>query len=306
MDAGHPRTYAEDGVASNHAAVADMRGRVCVVTGATRGIGKATSLILAKLGATVVLVARDARRGESVVDEVRSESGNPDASLLVSDLASLASIRSAANQLAERFDAIHVLVNNAGVSIRRRSLSADGIEQTLAVNHLAPFALSRLLLPLLKRGAPSRIVNVSSELERWGRIDFDNLQMTRRYNGTRAYLQSKLANVMFTYELSEQTRDAGVTVNCVYPGLVTTDLLRERWWWSAAWLRPVWRAVFLAPEQAAAGVAHVASAAALEGLTGKCFDRSGRQVRTSSRSRDEALRRRLWRASEELTDLRFP
>src|SRR5206468_8721958 len=136
----------------------------------------------------------------------------------------------------------------------RRTLSADGIESTLAVNHLAPFLLTQLLLPNLRAGSLGRVVTVSSSLARWGRIDFGDLQSERHYNGTRAYLQSKLANIMFTASLGERLAGSGVTAVCVYPGLVATDLLRERWWWRARWLRPLWRSIFLTPNEAGRAV----------------------------------------------------
>ena len=192
-------------------------------------------------------------------------------------------------------------MNNAGISLGRRIESADGIEMTLAVNHLAPFLLTQSLLPALRAGAPSRVVNVSSELERWGRIDFGDLQGERRYNGTRAYLQSKLANVLFTYALAERLAGTGVTANCVYPGLAATDLLRDRWWWRAPWLRPLWRVLFLTPDEGAQAAVWAATAPEISDVSGACFARSRRRIRTSRRSRDAALAAQLWAWSTRLT-----
>src|ERR671935_479990 len=194
-----------------------MRGRVCLITGANRGIGRATALELARLGATVVLLCRDAERCARAREEVRRESGNDKVTTVALDLASLASVREAAAEVARRFAAVHVLVNNAGVNRVRRAVSADGFEMTFAVNHLGPFLLTNLLVPLLRAGAPARVVTVTSRFERWGRIHFDDLQLARRYGATRAYTQSKLANVLFTYELAERLRGSGVTANCVHP-----------------------------------------------------------------------------------------
>lgn len=283
-----------------------LRGRVCVVSGANRGIGKATALGLARLGATVVLLARDARLGAAACDDVRRESGNPLVSLVGIDLASFASVRAAAAEIASRHPALHVLVNNAGVNLARRTTSADGVETTLAVNHLGPFLLTNALLPLLRRGAgegggDARVVTVTSEFERFGRIAFDDLQGARRYVGLLAYTQSKLANVLFTYELAARLAGTGVTANCVYPGLVATDLMRDRLWWSPRWLRALWGRVLLSPEEGARASVYAASAPALAGVTGKCFDRRGRAVRTSRRSYDVTAQKRLWRASEVLT-----
>jgi retinol dehydrogenase 14 len=279
-----------------------LRERVCLVTGANRGLGQATALGLARLGATVVMIGRDAVRIARAGDDVRRESGNPDVSYLVADLGSLASVRRAAEEAARRFPAIHVLVNNAGVNLARRAISADGIEMTFAVNHVAPFLLTNLLLPLLRAGAPSRVVTVTSWFERFGRIDVDDVRGTgRRYRGLGAYYRSKLANVLFTYELAARLTGTGVTANCVDPGLVATDLLRDRVWWSPRWLQRVWRTILLTPERAARGVIHAASSSELDGVTGCCFGVSGRPRRTSRRSYDVALRERLWHASAELT-----
>jgi NAD(P)-dependent dehydrogenase (short-subunit alcohol dehydrogenase family) len=278
--------------------------RVCLVTGANRGLGKATSLGLARQGATVVMLGRDAVRVALAADEVRRASGNPDVSYLVIDLGALASVREAAGEIARRFGAIQVLVNNAGVNLARRVISPDGFEMTFAVNHLGPFLLTNLLRPLLRAGAPSRVVNVTSWFERFGRIDFDDIRGThRRYRPLRAYYQSKLANVLFTYELAERLAGTGVTVNCVDPGLAATDLLRDRLWWSPRWLQPLWRAVLLSPERAARAAIDAASAPALTLVTGRCLAAGGRAKRTSRRSHDRRLRERLWEISAELTKL---
>jgi retinol dehydrogenase 12 len=283
---------------------AAMRGRVCLVTGANRGLGKATALGLAGRGATVVILGRDPHRVALASDDVRRESGNPDVSYLVVDLGSLASVRAAAAEVARRFSAIHVLVNNAGVNLTRRAVSPDGFEMTLAVNHLGPFLLTNLLLPLLRAGAPSRVVNVTSWFERLGRIDFDDLHSERkRYGALAAYYQSKLANALFTYELAERVAGTGITVNAVDPGLAATDLLRDRMWWSPRWLQPVWRTFLLSPDRGARAAVHAASAPEVEAVTGRCFGVSGRAKRTSRRSHDPAIRKRLWNTSVELTGL---
>jgi NAD(P)-dependent dehydrogenase (short-subunit alcohol dehydrogenase family) len=281
-----------------------MRGRVCLVTGANRGLGKATALGLARLGATVVILGRDEDRVAAASDEVGRESGNPDVSHLVVDLGSLASVRNAADEITRRFSAIHILVNNAGVNLARRTVSADGFEMTLAVNHLGPFLLTNLLLPLLRAGAPSRLVNVTSWFERFGRIDFDDLHAERkRYRPLAAYYQSKLANALFTYELAERLAETGVTVNCVDPGLVATDLLRDRLWWSPRWLQPWWRKVLFSADHGARAAIYAASSPATESVTGRCFGTRRREKRTSRKSHDVTARKRLWRVSAKLTGL---
>lgn len=260
---------------------------VCVVTGASRGIGKSTAAALTALGATVVTLGRD-----------------PSRNTVACDLASFASIRAAAAEITARWPRIHLLVNNAGVQHLQRRVSADDIEATLAVNHLAPFLLTRLLLPSLERAAPARVVTVSSSLARWGRIDFDHLQQARRYNGTRAYLQSKLANIMFTLSLADRLTRSAVTAVCVYPGLVATDLMRERWWWRARWLRPLWRAIFLHPDDAARAVLAAATATTVH--PGCCFALGGRSVPAPPQARDSEQRRRLWDATVRLVGVDFP
>jgi retinol dehydrogenase-14 len=279
-----------------------MQGRVCLVTGANRGLGKETALGLARHGANVVLLGRDASRLVRASDDIERASRNPDVSHVVVDLGSLESVRAAAGEIARRFSVIHVLVNNAGVNLKRHVISPDGYEMTFAVNHLGPFLLTNLLLPLLRGGAPSRIVNVTSWFERFGRIDLDDLHAERkRYSGLSAYYQSKLANVLFTYELAERLRGTGVAVNCVDPGLSATDLLRDRLWWSPRWLQPIWRAVLLSPSRAADPAIHAASAPELDEITGVCFRRTGERQQTSRRSRDVAARRKLWELSIQLT-----
>jgi len=273
-----------------------MLRRVCLITGANRGLGLATSTGLARLGATVLMLCRDAARGERALGTVRRDSGNDDVKLVVADLASLVSIRRAAAEIAEQHAVLHALVNNAGVNVARRRESVDGFELTFAVNHLAPFLLTNLLLPLLEAGAPARIVNVTSSFERLGRIHFDNLQLLRGYTATRAYTQSKLANVLHAYEIAERLRGTGVTANCVHPGLVATDLMRDL----PGWLRSLWGKLLLTPEKGARGIIHLAAAPDLEAVSGQYFSRM-KEARSSHRSHDVALRKQLWEISAQMT-----
>jgi NAD(P)-dependent dehydrogenase (short-subunit alcohol dehydrogenase family) len=284
-----------------------MHGRVCLVTGASRGLGRATALGLARHGATVVMHARDERLLAAARDDVAAQSGNPHVSMIVADLASFEEIRLAAGDLRARHHALHVLVHNAGVNPSRRKLSADGIELTFAVNHLAPFLLTHELLPLLRRGAPeggARVVTVASMFERFGRMAFDDLQGARVWIGPLAYAQSKLANVLFTYELAERLHGTGITANCVDPGLVATDLMREHVLFRPRWLKAVWGRVLSTPDKGARAAVHAASAAELTTVTGQCFDRFGRRIRTSRQSRNERTREKLWKLSEEMTGVR--
>ena len=277
---------------------------MCLVTGANRGIGKATATALARLGATVVMLARDERLLAAARDQVALESGNTDVSTVVADLASFADVRAAALAIATRHPALHVLVHNAGVNPTRRSLSSDGIELTFAVNHLAPFLLTHELMPVLRRGAAdggARVITVTSIFERFGRLSLGNVRAEGRWVAFLAYTRSKLANVLFTYELAERLAGTGITANCVDPGLVATDLMREHALFRPRWLRALWSRVLLPPDAGARAAVYAASAPALVNVTGQCFDRYGRRVRTSRRSHDVELRRRVWLTSVELT-----
>ena len=279
--------------------------RVCVVTGATRGIGRATAISLARLGAQVVIVGRDSAR----MDDVRREAeraANADVSCIRADYSSLTSVRRAAGEIAHRWPAIHVLVNNAGINAGRRQVSADGFELTFAVNHLAPFLLTSLLVPALAAGAPSRIVNVTSVFAHVAGIDVDDIMFEhRRYGSTRAYNQSKLSTAMFTMELAQRLAGSGIAANCVSPGLVATDLMREHWWFRPGWLRALWSRWLLSPEAAAARVVRVATSEALDGVSGQCFAATSRPVSLPRRARDVALRRSLWELSASLTNARL-
>jgi len=278
------------------------RDRVCVITGATRGIGRATAIAMAKLGAQVVLVGRDETRLDAVRAEARSAANNPNVFWVRADFASLVSVRQAAEEITQRWPAVHVLVNNAGINSAHRQTSAEGYELTLAVNHLAPFLFTTLLVPSLAHGSPSRVVNVISVFAHFGRMDFDDLMYARhRYGSTAAYNRSRLATAMFTLELADRVEGLGITVNCVSPGLVATDLLREHWWSRAGWLRPFWKKVLLAPEDAAARIVRVATDDALTDVTGQCFAASLRPILMPRAARRAKARARLWTESVQLT-----
>lgn len=275
----------------------NMSGKVCVVTGATAGIGKETALALAKMGATVVIVGRDAIKAGRTVAEIAGASNNAKVEWVLADFASLDAVRAAAAEIGRRYRAIHVLVNNAGIANKRRTLSADGFELTFAVNHLAPFLFTRELLPLLRAGAPSRIVNVSSAAERHGPIDFDDLQSERSYRGFAVYGRTKLMNVLFTYELSARLAGSGVTANCLHPGAVATDMLRQLPWWLYALISPFLKT----PQQGAATTVFLASSPAVEGVSGGYYEQE-KARRSSPRSYDVSARKRLWELSEALVD----
>ena len=276
-----------------------MEGKVCVVTGATAGIGKETALALAKMGATVVMVARDAAKSARTVDEIEKAAPTATVDVVLADFASLAAVREAAGEIGKRYRAVHVLVNNAGVANKHRTLSADGFELTFAVNHLAPFLFTRELLPLLRSGTPARIVTVASAAEAHGAIDFDDLQSEKRYRGFAVYGKSKLANVLFTYELASQLSGSGITANCLHPGTVATDMLRQLPWLVFTVISPF----LLTPEQGAMTQVYLASSPHVEGVSGGYYVK-GKAARSSPRSYDVGARKQLWEASEAMVDKR--
>ncbi len=274
-----------------------MAGKVVVVTGANAGIGKAAALALARMGARVGMVSRSRERGETARADVVRESGSAAVELFLADLSAQGEVRRLAAEIRERCGRLDVLVNNAAVYTRERTLSPDGIELQFAVNHLAPFLLTGLLLDLLERSAPARVVTVSSEAHRPVHLDWDDLQGERRYLGLRAYGAAKLANLLFTRELARRMAGRGVTANAVHPGVVATELLFGGW----GPLRLL-RRFMRTPEQGARVVVRLASAPELEGVTGRYF-RDEREIRPSAAALDDEAARRLWRLSAELTGL---
>ena len=272
-----------------------MSGKVCVVTGATAGLGKETALALATMGATVVIVARDAAKASRTADEIEKAAPNAQVDVVLADFASLDAVRAAAREIGARYRAVNVLMNNAGVAKKNRTLSADGYELTFAVNHLAPFLFTRELMPLLQAGAPARIVNVASAAEAHGPIDFDDLQSEKNYRGFRVYGKTKLMNVLFTYELAQRLANTSVTANCLHPGAVATDLLRQL----PRWLYTIISPFLLSPEEGAKTQIYLASSPAVDGVTGKYYVRK-RAVRSSWRSYNVEAQKRLWDVSETL------
>ncbi len=276
-----------------------MDGRVVLITGGTGGIGKATATALAAMGAEVVVTGRNPEKGEKAVGEIRETSGNANVSLLLADLAVQAEVRRLAQEFKERHDRLDVLINNAGGVFGRREETPDGIEWTLAVNHLAPFLLTNLLLDLLKKSAPSRVVTVSSEAQRWGRMDFDDLQSEKRYRSFPVYGMTKLANVMFTFELAERLEGTGVTANCMHPGSVNTDFAANNRDLSSLFFR-LFKPFMRTPEGGADTLVYLAASPEVEGMTGKYL--LDRKVTTASNvAYDKATRQRLWEESTKLT-----
>lgn len=277
----------------------DLQGRVCLITGCSGGIGKEAARRLAARGATVLAVCRDAARGEAAVAELRGPGGDRDVRLLLADLSSQAEVRRLAGEVRGRHARIHALVNNAGAIFRERGVTVDGIERTFALNHLAPFLLTQLLLEPLRAAAPSRIVTVASDAHRVARLDFDDLGNERRYNWGMAYAQSKLANVLFTYELARRLQGSGVTANCLHPGAIMTGIWRE----APALVRGLVRLgapMMVSPARGADRIVQVAASPEIDGVSGAYFAK-GRPARSSPASYDTAAAARLWEISERLT-----
>ena len=275
----------------------DMSGKVCVVTGANSGIGIETAEGLARMGATVVMVCRDPERGRAALESIKARSGNQSIELMICDFASQAQIRKLAEEFKQRHDRLDVLVNNAGLVLTRRTLTEDGLETTFAVNHLGYFLLTNLLLDVIKRSAPSRIVNVASTAHHSGTIDFNDLQGERSYGTMRAYGQSKLANILFTYELARRLEGSNVTVNCLHPGVIGTNIFR-----SVPGLGAMAKLFLKSPKKGAETSIYLATSPEVAEVTGKYFD-DKRAVRSSRESYDEAVAQRLWQLSERLTGI---
>ena len=286
----------------------DMGGRICLITGATSGIGKATAWALAYLGATVILVCRDASKGRDVSRDIRAATNNDTVAVMVADLSLQSDIRRLAEKFTRQYDRLDVLVNNAGAMFPQRVETAEGIETTLAVNHLAPFLLTNLLLDRLRAAGHGRVVNVNSDEHDKGRIDFDDLQMRRSYPrrgiGMQAYGNAKLANLLTTYELARRLRNSGVTANALHPGYVATNILPfDQAIGPVRLLKPLWRVarhLILSAEEGAATPVYLAASPDVRHLSGLYFQNRA-PTASSAASRDPELQRRTWEISERLT-----
>jgi NAD(P)-dependent dehydrogenase (short-subunit alcohol dehydrogenase family) len=268
--------------------------RICLITGATSGIGRATAHALAEIGATTVLVARDPPRGEATAEEIRRATGNDRIEVLIADLSSQASIRELAGAFRREHDRLDVLVNCAGAFFRERRVTVDGLEMMFALNHLAYFLLTNLLLDLLRRSGSARVLNVTAPATT--KIDFDDLQGERRYRPFTAFGASKVANLMFTFELARRLEGTGIMANAVHPGRVRSDIMRE----APAPFRLLTRLVSGSPERAGAAIAHLATSSLFAGKTGR-FYRDGKEIRPPEYAMSVEVQRRLWDASDRLT-----
>jgi NAD(P)-dependent dehydrogenase (short-subunit alcohol dehydrogenase family) len=280
-----------------------VKGKTVFITGATNGIGKAAALEIARQGASIVIVGRDKAKTEVVTNELRKTSGNKNVDYLLADLSSQASIHKLADDFKARHSRLDVLINNAGGVFDTRKTTVDGLEYTFAFNHLAYFLLTHLLLDTLKASTPSRIINVSSSAEGLGKIDFSDLQSEKKYSGFPVYSKSKLANVMFTYELAKRLQGTGVTANVLHPGRVKTGFGDNS-------QTPMMRLLIaalknlgaLTPEQGADTVVYLATSPEVGAVTGKFFHKR-KEGKTNALSYDDTANQRLWEESAKLVKL---
>ena len=280
-----------------------MKDKICLITGATSGIGKAAAVQLAELGATVVLVGRNSEKTSAVVEDVKEQTGNQEVYFLIADLSSQQAIRQLADDFKAHHQRLDVLVNNAGALMLSRQESIDGIEMTLALNHLSYFLLTNLLLDVLKSSSPSRIVNVASDSHQNAHLDFEDLQIQQKYRGYKAYGRSKLANMLFTYELARRLEGTGVTANGLHPGLVATSFLATNNGLRGRVFNFFVRRAGRSAENGARTITYLATSSDVEGVTGGYFMDEGVVVDSSQASYDKDASLRLWQVSEELTGL---
>ncbi|MDP4089907.1 MAG: SDR family oxidoreductase [Bacillota bacterium] len=276
------------------------KGDIVLITGGSAGMGKAAAVLLAKHGAHVVILCRNKERGEKALEDIRKETGSSEVDMMLCNLGSLESIRGFAEEFKRKYGRLNVLVNNAGVIIPGRHETVDGFELQFGVNHLGHFLLTNLLLDALKAGAPSRIVVVASGAHKQGKIHLDDLNLTGNYNLVRAYCQSKLANVLFTYELAERLKGYGITANCLHPGAVATQMGINRSTGFGTFITRLLKPFFLTPEQGAATSVYLAASEEVQGVSGKYFAKC-RAIQSSRLSYDKELAKRLWNISEKMT-----
>ncbi len=275
----------------------DMQGKICLVTGSTRGLGKATAFALAELHATVILGCRDLPRGEAVLAEIKAGSPAATVDLLLLDLSVQHSIRTAVTEFEKRYDHLDVLINNAAVFKRQRTLTADGYETMFATNHLGPFLLTNLLLPRLKAATAARILTITAPSTT--RIAFEDLQAEHKFSALRAFGASKAANLLFTYDLAHRLAGTNVTVNAFFPGLVKTPLMREALV-PLRWLNPLFGQP---PELVAQSVVYYASSPEVQAMTGLFFNKGRQPIDSSPYTKDRAVQQQLWEASIALAPL---
>lgn len=278
----------------------NMTGKICLVTGATSGIGKITAYTLAAQGAELIVAGRHQQKAHDTVQWIKSGTGNNAIHYLLADFSDLQQVREMATTFREQYARLDVLVNNAGAFFNTRRKTPYGVEMTLLVNHLAPFLLTNMLLERLRRSPHARIVNVSSDAHKYDTMDFNDLGFNRGYTGMKGYARSKLANILFTYELARRLCDYEVTANALHPGHIATDIWRSNFSIIGPALKWVMSFFALSPEEGADNTIYLASSPEVEGLTGKYFTKR-EAVQSSPISYDKNVAQRLWEISAGIT-----
>lgn len=277
-----------------------MKEKICIVTGANSGIGKATALGLAQLGAHIIMLCRDKSRGEEAQSEIINESGNESIDLMLADLSSQQSIRQFVSEFKKKYDKLHVLISNAGVNPSKRYETVDGIEKAFAINTLAPFLLTNLLIPTLKNSIPARVVNVASNVQSKS-INFDKLQSKKYFRSWKAYSRSKTALILITYEFARRLSGSGITVNCLHPGFIKTNITRDY----KGIIKFFTKIIFSfakSPEEGAKTSIYLASSPEVEGVNGKFFINK-EEAKTKEITYDTSVAKKLWNICANLTKL---
>jgi len=280
----------------------DFESKICLITGATSGIGKATALKLAELGASLILISRNANKGKKVCDQIKKETSNEKIRFYKLDLSLMKEVKESARQIKSDYDHIDILINNAGARFLDHFVTKEGIEQTLAVNHLSHFLLTNLLVDTLKKSpSGARIINVASGVHFSGDGVIENITDPKEYDGRKQYSNSKLANVLFTYELADRLKNANITVNAVDPGGVATNFARNNGLinWLKHRIYYLTKGNLLTPEQGSETIIYLATSPDVEGITGKYFN-DKKEIKSSSISYDLNVAQKLWEASEEI------
>jgi len=278
----------------------DLNGKICLITGANAGIGKETAIKIAKMGAHIVMVCRNEERGRNAQEEIKRESENEHVDLLIADLASLSSVRKVAEDFKKNYENLHILINNAGVFNRKRVITEDGYESTFAVDYLAHFLLTILLLDILKKSAPARILNVSSNIHLYFKVNFEDLMSEKKYASQKAYANAKGAQVMFTFELARKLEGTGVTVNALHPGHAKTKIMMPTRKISK-FLIKIFIPTMKSPKEAAKTSIYLASSPEVEGISGKYFSKC-KERKAQKMTYDISLQNKLWENSEKLVN----
>lgn len=275
-----------------------------MITGANSGIGKQTAIALAKMGATIIMVSRNQERGEKALEQIKNKAKSNKVELFLSDLADQDSIRDMVKKFKNKHDKLHVLINNAGLYLSKRSTTPEGYESTLAINHLGHFLLTYLLLDTLKASAPARIINIASEAHNFAKIDFDDMNMETKYRGVRAYANSKLYNILFTYELARRLESTGVTVNALHPGTVRTNFGKNNDEKLLKLLFKFFGLFMISAKKGARTSIYLASSPEVKNKTGKYYAKR-KERKSSEISYDRSFQERLWQISENLTHISY-